>query len=274
MQSLDLRQQGREDLGRNDVGNGRVDFRDASGLFLRVFLKAHTFRGESSFSTWLYRLTTNCVLMQMRKRRCRSPEPTSGAVGVGAEVRMTSGDPSADLVRKLPDPIIERVTIGAALSRLPSGYQTVFELHYPGTRPPRDFQSSGYSPRKRKSQLSKARLRLRLILRSKAIKRSTPSCCRDPDPAGGSPLQQGSPWKGSRNGVILSRWQLDRLHYSWTMRLPGASPPTKVVARTYLRFCICRRTHSYIVRKGSHPPASADSRRLNPLVLPPPCAQR
>ncbi len=147
----------------------------AQEVFLRVFLKAHTFRGESSFSTWLYRLTTNCVLMQMRKRRCRSPEPTSGAVGVGAEVRMTSGDPSADLVRKLPDPIIERVTIGAALSRLPSGYQTVFELHDIRGHTHREISNLlGIRPGTSKSQLSKARLRLRLILQEQGDKTLNP----------------------------------------------------------------------------------------------------
>jgi RNA polymerase sigma-70 factor (ECF subfamily) len=37
--------------------------------FMQLFRKIHTFRGESSFSTWLYRLTVNIVLMRLRKSR-------------------------------------------------------------------------------------------------------------------------------------------------------------------------------------------------------------
>jgi len=39
-----------------------VDAEDVSQeVFLQLLRKAHTFRGESSFSTWLPRLTTNCA---------------------------------------------------------------------------------------------------------------------------------------------------------------------------------------------------------------------
>ena len=36
--------------------------------FLRAFRKIHMFRGESTFSTWLYRLTLNVVFMKLRKK--------------------------------------------------------------------------------------------------------------------------------------------------------------------------------------------------------------
>src|SRR5215471_15057805 len=46
-----------------------VDAEDATqDAFLRVLLKLHTFRGESALSSWLYRLTTNLILMQFRKK--------------------------------------------------------------------------------------------------------------------------------------------------------------------------------------------------------------
>ena len=36
--------------------------------FLQLFRKLDTFRGESAFSTWFYRLVVNLVLMQMRRK--------------------------------------------------------------------------------------------------------------------------------------------------------------------------------------------------------------
>src|SRR5262245_37271649 len=40
--------------------------------FLQVFRKIHTFRGESSFSTWLYMLALNIVRMRLRKKTVSS----------------------------------------------------------------------------------------------------------------------------------------------------------------------------------------------------------
>src|ERR1700726_4306693 len=42
--------------------------------FLQLFRKIHTFRGESTFSSWMHRLTANIVLMRFRKKR---PVPVS-----------------------------------------------------------------------------------------------------------------------------------------------------------------------------------------------------
>jgi RNA polymerase sigma-70 factor (ECF subfamily) len=40
-------------------------------VFLAVYEKAHTFRGESAFATWLYRLTANAALSRLRRRKRR-----------------------------------------------------------------------------------------------------------------------------------------------------------------------------------------------------------
>jgi RNA polymerase sigma-70 factor, ECF subfamily len=38
-------------------------------VFIQLFRKSHTYRGESAFSTWVHRLTANLVLMRLRKKR-------------------------------------------------------------------------------------------------------------------------------------------------------------------------------------------------------------
>jgi len=43
----------------------------AQEVFLAVYEKAHTFRGVSSFTTWLYRLTVNAALSRLRRRKRR-----------------------------------------------------------------------------------------------------------------------------------------------------------------------------------------------------------
>jgi RNA polymerase sigma-70 factor (ECF subfamily) len=43
--------------------------------FIRVFHSLHNFRGESNFSTWLYRIVTNVFLDERKKQRVRSHTP-------------------------------------------------------------------------------------------------------------------------------------------------------------------------------------------------------
>ena len=38
-------------------------------VFITVFTKLHTFRGDSAFSSWLYRITTNTSFLQLRSRK-------------------------------------------------------------------------------------------------------------------------------------------------------------------------------------------------------------
>ena len=64
-------------------------------VFLQLFRKIDTFRGESAFATWLYRLTVNIVLMQLRKK-----SHIERPLGERDELR----EPSAPSAEELGDP--------------------------------------------------------------------------------------------------------------------------------------------------------------------------
>jgi RNA polymerase sigma-70 factor (ECF subfamily) len=131
--------------------------------FLQLFRKIHTFRGESGFSTWLHRLTVNIVLMRFRKRK-------------HAEVALENPQENAETGTRSPfDPgcddlalegLIDRVNLRRAVEKLPAGYKQMFILHdVQGYEHHEIAHILGCSIGNSKSQLHKARLRLRQLLR-------------------------------------------------------------------------------------------------------------
>jgi len=51
------------------LGNAAEAEEVVQEVFLAVYEKAHTFRGEAAFTTWLYRLTTNATFSRLRRRQ-------------------------------------------------------------------------------------------------------------------------------------------------------------------------------------------------------------
>ena len=131
----------------------------AQDVFVCVFRKINTFRGESAFSSWLYRLTTNSVLMRFRKKKHRwvpLEEPRDDDGVSYSEIEAVDLNLSG---------VLDRIDLQSALAVLPNGYKTAFVLHdiqgYDHHEIARMF---GYSIGNSKSQLHKARLRLRSLL--------------------------------------------------------------------------------------------------------------
>ena len=136
-------------------------------VFLRLLQKAHTFRGESRFSTWLHRLTRNLVLMELRKQRRRptlalyASSPAEGGEDHAADHELEK------LVPARASGIMDRVSLNLALAQLPAGYRQVFALHdEEGYGHLEIARFLGVSPGTSKSQLHKARFRLRALIQN------------------------------------------------------------------------------------------------------------
>jgi RNA polymerase sigma-70 factor (ECF subfamily) len=130
----------------------------AQEVFIQLYRKVGSFRGESAFTTWLHRLTVNQVLMHFRKR------------GVKLEQTTDDGDTPVQVVTGTQDParmpVVDRIALDAAVVQLPPGYRTVFVLHdVEGHEHEEIARMLGCSVGTSKSQLHKARMKLRMLLR-------------------------------------------------------------------------------------------------------------
>lgn len=130
--------------------------------FIQLHRKIGSFRGESAFTTWLHRLTVNIVLMHFRKRIVRDERVTDDGE-MPEQIELGTGNPTAM-------PIIDRIALEAALSKLPRGYRTVFGLHdIDGYEHEEIANLLGIAVGTSKSQLHKARMKMRKLLQKQAI---------------------------------------------------------------------------------------------------------
>jgi RNA polymerase sigma-70 factor, ECF subfamily len=138
--------------------------------FLQLFRKLGTFRGESAFSTWLHRMAVNVVLMRLRKK---------GLAVVPLEETIDTEEESPKKEPGAPDAVlagsVDRLQLERAIGNLPPGYRTIFVLHdVEGYEHNEIAEIVGCSIGNSKSQLHKARMKLRDLLKTsraeKAIK--------------------------------------------------------------------------------------------------------
>ena len=135
--------------------------------FLQLFRKIATFRGESAFSTWLHRMAVNVVLMQLRKKGL-SVVPLEDTVETEEDApRKELGATDAKLAGS-----VDRLQLQRAIDALPPGYKSIFVLHdVEGYEHNEIAEMVGCSIGNSKSQLHKARLKLRELLKTaKAVK--------------------------------------------------------------------------------------------------------
>jgi RNA polymerase sigma-70 factor, ECF subfamily len=121
----------------------------AQDIFVRVWQKLGTFRGEAAFGTWLHRLAVNVILGRRE------------TVGIRRK-RHVEGDAVLELVpgrRATPEISMD---FEAAVERLPEGARQVFVLHdVEGYRHEEIARMLGLATGTSKSQLHRARMALR-----------------------------------------------------------------------------------------------------------------
>jgi RNA polymerase sigma-70 factor, ECF subfamily len=131
-------------------------------VFMQVFRRIETFRGESAFATWLHRLAVNIVLMEIRSRKSKRYQLTP------LEIKNDEDDDTYEQFGFEDGRLrasLDRIVLENALLDLPPGYRVVFLLHdVHGYEHQEIAEILSCSVGNCKSQLHKARIKLRKLI--------------------------------------------------------------------------------------------------------------
>jgi RNA polymerase sigma-70 factor (ECF subfamily) len=181
--------------------------------FLLLFRKIDTYRGESAFSTWLYRLATNVVLMRLRRKGL--PQASLDEILETREGSIDSRQELKTFDRSLAASVA-RVDLERSFAQMPGGFRKAFFLHDSEDYSHLEIaEFTGWSVGTSKSQLHKARRRLRELLecgQGKAGRASIHRRSRASNNAGwgGKPSQaterdrKGMPARGTINSQVAA----------------------------------------------------------------------
>jgi len=131
------------------MAGGRDTDELTQDVFVRVWQKLGSFRGESAFGTWLHRLAVNVVIERFRTEATRRQRMFDGE---GALDTIASPRRSGDLA----------MDFDTALEKLPDGAREIFVLHdVEGYKHHEIATLLGISAGTSKAQLHRARMMLR-----------------------------------------------------------------------------------------------------------------
>ncbi len=133
--------------------------------FWSVVRKIDTFRGDSSFGSWIYRITANAAYQKLRGRAHRRHEISLDEVLPPFHEDGRHAGPIRDWSASIHDPAVQaelRAALGSAIGELPVQYRAVIVLHdVEGLSMAEVAGSVGITQAAVKSRVHRARLFLR-----------------------------------------------------------------------------------------------------------------
>jgi len=94
--------------------------------------KIDTFKGESAFGSWLYRITANAAYQKLRSRHGKRNEVSLEDLAPSFDELGHHIEPAADWSSKMEEPALQtelRTVLATAIGDLPGDYRTAFLLH-------------------------------------------------------------------------------------------------------------------------------------------------
>jgi len=116
-------------LAARITGNEQDSEEAVQDAFYAVIRKIDTFRGESAFGSWLYRVVANAAYQKLRQRR--DHVRWDDVLPTFDEQSRDAGAPIADWSPRVNDPSIQtelRMALEAAIGQLPPAYRMVLVL--------------------------------------------------------------------------------------------------------------------------------------------------
>ena len=94
--------------------------------------KIDTFKGESAFGSWVYRITANAAYQKLRSRQGQRNEVSYDAMTPGFDELGQHAEPMRDWSARTEEPALQtelRTVLTTAIDDLPGDYKTAFLLH-------------------------------------------------------------------------------------------------------------------------------------------------
>ena len=114
------------------TGNEQDAEEVAQDALWTVARKIGTFKGESAFGSWVYRITANTAYQKLRGRRGRRNEVLWEDLQPVFDEHRQHAEPVADWSGKVEEPALQaelRTVLTTAINDLPADYRTAFLMH-------------------------------------------------------------------------------------------------------------------------------------------------
>jgi RNA polymerase sigma-70 factor (ECF subfamily) len=137
----------------------------AQEVFVKVYVSLKRFRGDATFSTWLYRIIVNTCKNKVKSFRFRFRSKT---VPLGGAYEPEKGGEAVDIADDAASPVDcmetreKEMIIQHAIDTLPVSQKTVILLrHIEGLSYEQIAEATGFNPGTVKSKIARARLHLK-----------------------------------------------------------------------------------------------------------------